>query len=92
MEHLLADSATAGLTRTVKGALYIDLEGVPVPPSAESGNASAEDSASDDGDGTLADALKDEGEPLPPARFPRFLPSRRRCSSRMAKTTRRSIN
>ena len=70
IEHLQMDAATAGLTRTVKGALYVDLEGVPAAPSEESGDDDTNDSAAADGNGTLADALKDEetgdDEQLPP--------------------------
>jgi predicted nucleotide-binding protein len=41
VSHILADAATAGLTRTVKGANYVDLEGV--PSQARTGESDEED-------------------------------------------------
>jgi len=68
VEHLQADAATAGLTRSVKGALYVDLEGVPPSPAEPYEDGQRVDD--DDGDGALLDAVptdETDGEELPPA-------------------------
>lgn len=72
--HLLADAATAGLTRTISGAQWIDLEGVPREPAT--GKADDEDGEPDilealavGANGDLPADLKEPtaAPPLPPA-------------------------
>ena len=50
IEHIHADAAEAGLTRTISGSLYVDLEGVPTP---------REDDESPDGEGDDAAPIRD---------------------------------
>lgn len=61
VEHLRADAAAAGLTRTVKGAVYVDLEGVPVAPDTPEPDGDGEAEATDESTATLAEALGDDG-------------------------------
>jgi predicted nucleotide-binding protein len=54
MDHVLADARTAGLTRPMKGgAEYIDLAGVPVPPSEDENEEVEESVGSDEPMGDL---------------------------------------
>lgn len=52
MSHILADAEEAGLTKTLSGAIYVDLDGVPRENPADS---------EDDG-GDVADAIAPDGE------------------------------
>jgi predicted nucleotide-binding protein len=80
VKHLRADADTAGLTRTVKGALYVDLEGVPAPPLDESGEGTESDEAvnpDDKGTTLLVGALeKDETKEDEPSATPAAAPGK----------------
>ncbi|MFZ1881070.1 MAG: TIR domain-containing protein [Gaiellaceae bacterium] len=76
VEHLKADAAAASLTRTVKGAIYVDLEGVPVAPDTTAPDRDGEAETPDESTSTLAEALGDVADGTngskspPPAALP----------------------
>jgi hypothetical protein len=70
MAHLRADAATAGLTRTISNAQWVDLDGVPQAPPADADDTDEETSLSED----VVESATNGGPPVedtqPPAAPP----------------------